>query len=116
MQIKSLNHAIWCRLDLLGPMFIVSTLVPGRPVTTVQVTPRSRNPTAGLDSLGLSIGPLRHLKIVSRPELDHSMLLSILAEHATSLETLSFELCGEMNNLNVSVAFFLFNSYDNWID
>ncbi|KAG8845843.1 hypothetical protein FRB91_001396 [Serendipita sp. 411] len=46
-----------------GPMFIVSCLVPGRPVDTVQTTPRSRDATAGMSALGQSTGPLRHLKI-----------------------------------------------------
>ncbi|KAG9045444.1 hypothetical protein FS842_001181 [Serendipita sp. 407] len=82
-----------------GPMFIVSCLVPGRPVDTVQTTPRSRDATAGMSALGQSTGPLRHLKIVSRPELDHHRLLAILSESNPSLESISFEICGQVDNM-----------------
>lgn len=82
-------------------MFIVSVLVPYRPVTTVQVTPRSRDPNSGLTALGQSTGPLKHLKVVSRPELDHFQLLRILSETVPSLETLAFEICGQVTDMGV---------------
>jgi hypothetical protein len=84
-----------------GPMFIVASLVPGRPVDTVQVTPRSRDATAGMSSLGKSTGPLKNLKIVSRPDLDHFKMLQVLAQSNPSLESISFEICGKIENLLV---------------
>ncbi|PVF99398.1 hypothetical protein CPB86DRAFT_847996 [Serendipita vermifera] len=81
-----------------GPMFIVSSLVPGRPVNTVQVTPRTRDATAGMKSLALSTGPLKHLKIVSRPDMDHRRVLKVLSESNPFLESISFEICGSMQN------------------
>lgn len=91
-------------------MFIVSNLVPGRPVDTVQVTPRSRDATVGMGSLGLSTGPLKHLKIVSRVDHDHHRLLNILSESNPFLETLSFELCGQLDNLKVRTFIIPFNN------
>ncbi|KIM31250.1 hypothetical protein M408DRAFT_327516 [Serendipita vermifera MAFF 305830] len=82
-----------------GPMFIVASLVPGRPVDTVQVTPRTRDSTAGMRALGESTGPLKHLKIVSRPDLDHSKMLKVLSHSTPFLETISFEICGKIENL-----------------
>jgi hypothetical protein len=82
-------------------MFIVSSLVPGRPVDTAQVTPRSRDATSGMSSLGLSTGPLKHLKIVSRVDTDHYQLLKILAQSNSSLETISFEICGQLEDMRV---------------
>jgi hypothetical protein len=83
-------------------MFIVSSLVPGRPVNTVQVTPRTRDATAGLSSLSLSTGPLKHLKIVSRPDMDHQRVLKALSESNPYLESISFEICGVIQNPQVS--------------
>lgn len=82
-------------------MFIVSSLVPGRPVDTAQVTPRSRDATVGMSALGLSTGPLKHLKIVSRVDLDHHRLLCILSQSNSALETISFEICGQLDNMRV---------------
>ena len=85
-------------------MFIVASLVPGRPVDTVQVTPRTRDATAGMSALGESTGPLKHLKIVSRPDLDHFKILKVLARSNPSLETISFEICGKIEDLSVRAS------------
>ena len=84
-------------------MFIVSTLVPGRPVDTVQTTPRSHDATAGMSALGESTGPLRHLKIVSRPELDHGALLVAISRFNPCLESIAFELCIKVPDMKVSL-------------
>lgn len=87
-----------------GPMFIVSNLVPGRPVDVVQTTPRSRDATAGMSALGESTGPLRHLKIVSRPELDHGALLVVIARFNPCLESIAFELCVKVPDMKVFLS------------
>jgi hypothetical protein len=50
----------------------------------------------------MSTGPLKHLKIVSRPDLDHFKMLQVLAQSNPSLESISFEICGKIENLLVS--------------